>query len=368
MSRKNSVRVGPMTLAVSLVVLGVIWLAQNLTGFPYFSYLSRWWPVLLILLGLEYLWRHSRYSPEVSVRWSVVSLIMIFIISSGLASSAWVPPGTYMRVRDFVTHIDPVSREHSFKLEPISDYSSRTVRIENSSGEVRVRRSSDSSIHISGTMGYAGNGPELNDAVPGRVKAVPGDTILVTAENIEGYRLLRVDYLLEIPSGLNLEVSNNNGEVRVSEVVGNVSVENTNGEVTVKDIKGKVGVRNELGNIRLQSVAGDAALRANLGMIDINDFKGSLSAEVESGEINIRTDKPVYENWNLYTSLGSINVVFPGRSSVLLEASTQLGSVTGSNGINWQSQNGKKVSRLGDGQGSIKMTAQKGGVNVRLND
>ncbi|NPV89388.1 MAG: DUF4097 family beta strand repeat protein [Firmicutes bacterium] len=368
MSRKHAVRVGVLTLALTLIGLGAVWLAQNLTGVSYFSHLTRWWPVLLILLGAEYLLRHGRYDSEVPVRWSVGSLILIFLICGGLATAAWVPAVPLQQVRDLVVEEIQVEEPYHFDLDPIQDIPGRTVRIENTAGQVQVRGSSDGMVHVSGTMGYIRQNLETGGGVPGQVRAVPGDSLRVTAENNEGFKLRYVNYEVQLPPGINLEVKNGSGRVRVTGVDGSLGIENQNGEVTASEIRGKVAVRNSNGNVHLQNVTGDAALRTELGMIDINGFQGSLLAESNQGTINVRTDKPVTENWDLKTSMGSIEARIPEDSSVVLEASTQSGSINGSSRLNWQSQNGKKVSRLGDGQGTIRMSVHRGSINVNVAD
>lgn len=368
MSRNAAIRVGVITLALSLIVLGGAWLAQNLTSYPFMSHLMRWWPVLLILLGLEYLWRHYRYGPEMPVRWSIGSILLIFLICGGLATAAWVPSTPFVHMRDIMHQINPVQAQKSFNLEPVADFKGKTVRIENNTGTIQVNPAHDGQIHVRGVMSYREweQGPDFQ---PGEVKVIPGDPLVITAEKTErGVDWLNVNYNIEIPPGLNVEITNSAGSVTISGVLGDLNIINRLGEVEVKDCQGKVAVRNDSGNIRLENVQGNTALQSRLGMIAVKDFKGSLVAESSSGQINVRAERPVEENWDIKTSLGSIDVQIPRSSSVLLEAETGLGSISGSREIIWETQGSKKVFRLGDSRGTIQMRADRGSINVGLED
>ncbi|HEX2711754.1 MAG TPA: toast rack family protein [Candidatus Acidoferrales bacterium] len=53
-------RRSPIVFAVLLIGLGVLFLYANLRGLNAWPIVSRWWPLLLILLGLGKLWDHLR--------------------------------------------------------------------------------------------------------------------------------------------------------------------------------------------------------------------------------------------------------------------------------------------------------------------
>ena len=372
MNRNAAVRVGVITLAVSLIVLGGAWLAQNLTSYPVMSQLTRWWPVLLILLGLEYLWRHYRYGPEMPVRWSIGSLLLVFLICGGLATAAWVPSTPFGHMRDLINSLEPHSFDQSFDIGPIGGFPGKKVRVENGMGRVRVMPSPDEQLHIRGSISYRGleardnfNPPDE----PSEIATTRGDTLVIRVDSSQtGYGVANVNYEIELPPGLDLEVENGNGGVVIAGLNGDLSVTNRLGEVEVKDCQGKVAVRNDSGNLRLENIQGNTALQSRLGMIAVKNIKGSLLAETSSGQINIRTERPVEENWDLKTSLGSIDIQIPRSSSVVLEAEAGLGSVGGSREIGWETEGGKKVFRLGEGKGTVRMRADRGSIRVELED
>jgi Domain of unknown function (DUF5668) len=80
-------KVGSITLAVGLITVGVLLFAQNFMDIPVKD-IYRYWPVLLIGLGLEmvlYMVLYGRSNTEVKL--SVDGLCIVFIIVLGLVSN-----------------------------------------------------------------------------------------------------------------------------------------------------------------------------------------------------------------------------------------------------------------------------------------
>ena len=56
---KHKIRVGRYTAALLLVCTGVLLLLDEWRGTDYIFMLQRWWPLLFILLGVEYIVRYT---------------------------------------------------------------------------------------------------------------------------------------------------------------------------------------------------------------------------------------------------------------------------------------------------------------------
>lgn len=363
MNKREPVRVGVITLAVSLIGLGAAWLIQNLTPYATFSYLTRWWPLLLIFLGLEYLWRYRQFGLETRIRWSLGSLLILALISGGLAVGAWVPKTPLWELRDELTDLGlhrSVSR--SFELAPIGDYQGQGVRVENKLGEVKVRASRDGQIHVKGQISDGNSGHEQL----AEVKVTPGDPLLIRVDEGSNQRGVRVNYDIELPPNLNLEVDNKAGQVSVEDLIGDLGIINNLGETVVKGCQGKVAVDNNSGNIRVENGQGNMVLKSNLGMVAVRDCQGDLVIEADKGQINVRTDYPVAHNWDLRTAMGSIEVQIPDNSNAILEAEANRGSVNWSEQSPWKIEGNKRVVQLGDGQGRIRLNADLGSITVSL--
>lgn len=81
-------RVGSITLGLTLILIGVTFIFGNIYDFTMVGIIIKWWPVLLIMLGVEIL--ISGYSFEKSSEKlkfdgvSIVLTLIIFVITGGL--------------------------------------------------------------------------------------------------------------------------------------------------------------------------------------------------------------------------------------------------------------------------------------------
>ncbi len=75
-------RVGTFSMGILLIIIGIILLSSLISGFPVIEALFKWWPVLLIILGLEVL-AHIYFSNEEhpKVKYDIFSMFMIVVIA-----------------------------------------------------------------------------------------------------------------------------------------------------------------------------------------------------------------------------------------------------------------------------------------------
>ncbi|REE84472.1 hypothetical protein A8990_1146 [Paenibacillus taihuensis] len=73
-------RVGTWSMGAALIAMGIMLLASSLGGFQWFDQGIVWWPMLLILLGLEiviYLWRSKSEQQSAVLRYDLFSIIVV---------------------------------------------------------------------------------------------------------------------------------------------------------------------------------------------------------------------------------------------------------------------------------------------------
>jgi hypothetical protein len=122
-----------------------------------------------------------------------------------------------------------------------------------------------------------------------------------------------VTYELTVPRSMNVEVSNTNGTIRVSDVVGAHELETTNGRIEVSRCSGSLDATTTNGSIHaeLVKVAKDQPLRFNTtnGAIEVT-VPSNLAADIDADTTNgsIRSDLPVATTHSSRNSLrGTIN-------------------------------------------------------------
>lgn len=74
-------RVGTISMGIVLVVLGVILFLSQVNQLSALNMVSKIWPLILILLGLEILWfRYSSKDENIVIKYDIFSIFIVFVI------------------------------------------------------------------------------------------------------------------------------------------------------------------------------------------------------------------------------------------------------------------------------------------------
>ncbi len=336
-----SVKRRPSLLGALLWIgVGVLFLLRNFgIGPDFWSLAARYWPILLILLGLGKVIDYYRHKEGVSLRvGEVVGILILLIIGTAItkvSNSAisqafrdWpitigdssVRPGQWLGTSYTYT------QEATYPLT-----SSGPIRIENayglvsvtpgSDGEVRVRlkkivyTSDEARAKIIAEQIQLEAGPQGKEdsAAPVKVEAEPkGKTkqVFVVKNNRDAlaandYRF-NTDMEVFVPKKSDLVVQNSFGEVRVWSVDGKLNLATTHNPLELRDCSGEFTVSNRYaesrmsnltgnlnvdarGRVYIEGIKGDVNVRDEYSPVEINDVDGA--ATISNTESSIRLDK-----------------------------------------------------------------------------
>ncbi|MTI81909.1 MAG: hypothetical protein FH758_13745 [Firmicutes bacterium] len=76
---KKVIKTGPVTLSLALIITGMSMLLINLGGIESFNTLWKFWPLLLVGLGIEYFIRKLIHK-DVDIRFSIGSIFAIIML------------------------------------------------------------------------------------------------------------------------------------------------------------------------------------------------------------------------------------------------------------------------------------------------
>jgi hypothetical protein len=174
-----------------------------------------------------------------------------------------------------------------------------------------------------------------------------------------GTRTGFVDIVIEVPEDVALTLSAQMATVRVDgrlgrteirtqvgaihlDGTGDLTAQTSGGDVTVGHVAGTARVQG-LGVIRLDHLAGPAEVKNLTGPVEVGSAEGSLRLRSATGDLvvgsasadvaartphgSITVGSAAAGILDLRTSMGSIRVGVPEGTSVLLDATTKLGSV-----------------------------------------
>ena len=213
----------------------------------------------------------------------------------------------------------PIER---FSDEATLDDTVATIEIDDPKGAVIVRGDEDTTeVTVSRTVSYRGERPD------DETFEVDGDVLLLAGCG----RNCKVDYTVEVPSGVDVrgttqngaieleevgevEVRTSNGKIELDGVDGRVDAETSNGRIIGKDLNGD-GVRAQTSNGSIELVvatAQDVEARTSNGSIDVTVLSATytVTAETSNGrtDIGVANDADGEFALELHSSNGSITV------------------------------------------------------------
>jgi hypothetical protein len=167
--------------------------------------------------------------------------------------------------------------EHSFSDDHTVDSGVSSVRMQNGSGDVKVRYREGGATTIHRVVVH-----RRDEKPSGDTHRVEGDVLVLggCGDNCS------VNYEVWVPSA-NVRVLGEvgSGDVEVAGVA-SVEVNAGSGNVVVRDIAGPVRVETGSGDVRINDVAGDVTSKAGSGGIRLDGVKGSVVVDSGSGDID----------------------------------------------------------------------------------
>lgn len=314
-------KVGSITLAVGLITVGVLLFAKNFIALPVQD-LYKYWPVLLIGLGLEMILYMVLYNKkDESVKLSVDGLCIVFIIFLGLFSNGTnmfnlKGPGDFFFgihngdwVIDGMRYKTEISE--TFTKDNIAAGTSvKEVKIVNSFGEIKVLPSNSSNIKVESDVSVKCNDENkarqyIKDAIQIKEGAITEISIKSPNDaDRKDYAKARADMVIYVPKQVNVDAENSfgdlsaegvggscvleskNGEIKADDIGGNVTIRNAFGDIEAKNIGGKADISNKNGEIFAEGIGGTAVLETHFGDVDAVKIGGDLTVINNNGEIN----------------------------------------------------------------------------------
>jgi len=273
--------------------LGILFLMRNFDVGPDLWFMTaRYWPILLILLGLAKVIDYYRQKDGISLRiGEVFGLLFLFIIGSAVTRlhdsgiREWITTpivigGGEVRFGSSFTYSDEVS----YTLDPDTP-----LRIENSKGSITVTPGSDREVRVQLRKVIYNDDEALAKEIADKIELLGGpDTAAETPTFVlktnrdrlsSENHSFRTDIEIQVPQKLELQIQNLDGLVRVTDLEGKLNVRTTNKGLEVDHFTGQVVVANRRGRSRLKNITGDVTF----------DGRGRVEVENINGNVDIRT-------------------------------------------------------------------------------
>lgn len=295
--------------------LGALFLLYNFgVGPNVWSLAARYWPILLILLGIGKVIDYYRHKEGVSIRIGEVFAILFLVVVGSAITKFWesgaVEAFRSMPIRIGNTSVRPGQWfGTSFRYVEEGRYTvaaSTPLKIENSYGNVSLVPGSDGEVRVRLTKVVYDSDEDRAKRIASEIKLEGGPEggaeaaaflVRTNRETLasKDYRF-NTEMEVSIPPSAQVQVRNSFGEVRAASLGGRLDLSTSHNSLEVRDFTGELTASNRFAETRLLNVAGDVHV----------DARGRVYVESVKGNVDVRNE---YSPTEVTDVQGTVNVV-----------------------------------------------------------
>jgi len=280
------------------------------------------------------------------------------------------------------------SQEIKEVVLPLSVTDGKLLRIENPAGTVRVHGGqSDARVKASARI----RGRDAEDAKKKAETYVPvlvelEDAILIRQPEMGG---LTVDLDIYVTGPVPVEIKTQSGDLHVTDTKSSVKVMTQSGDVFLKGLDGtvdinlhsgdlsisdvvssSVAIENKTGDIELKRVVGNINARCASGNFSMKECSGkTITVESVTGDVRLDLVEPIVGVVSVRTVNGNATLAVSDGSDSRVSLSTLRGTVSCDLELQDLARIDQRVTgRLGEGTGSIDVSAVNGDIVLRMRD
>src|SRR5512136_1579152 len=286
--------------------LGIIFLLRNFgIGPDVWSLAARYWPILLILLGLGKVIDYYRQKEGVSLRvGEIIGILFLVLIGTLITKATQSHVGRVFRELPISIGGTPVRPGEwfgtSYTYTDEKSYAltaSTPVRIENSYGSVVVSPGSDQEVKVRIRKVVYQNDESRAKAIGAEIKVEAGPEGQAEAASFlvktnrdalasKDYRF-NTDLEVLVPPKTEVKVDNSFGEVRAANLEGKLELSTTHNELEIRDCTGEFIASNHYGDSRFANLTGNLTVDAR-GRVNAESIRGNVTVTDEFHPVEIR--------------------------------------------------------------------------------
>jgi hypothetical protein len=373
-------KIGIFTLAVSLILLGGIFLLNNFIDINVYHILSIAWPVFIILLGLEIVFSRILFGNQegrISISGKSVFFI-ILIVCITCVFSAFQRFPLYIDIGgDFL----PIAYKNETTVNKdmtIETKGKKKLKIINGFGDVNVKKGDikDIKVDIMVSMKHNYEEEEAQKIASNMLEVIndSGDTIKMinkrdkyTANN--EVNNLEVNLDITIPYDMELDITNKYGEIMVNDCSNLAVISNKHGNIFIDTIKGDVDIKNSYGEVEIKNIDGNVNVENKHGKVFANNVTKDMDIDVEYGKIKVSEIGGNVEITNVNETIEAEKI---GKNLTIESryCRIDIDGIKGDLNINGKHGNilGKKIDggvKVINEYGSIKVTETNKAIDIR---
>lgn len=296
-------KVGVITLAIALIVLGGVLLSNNFVNIDMSLFLSLFWPTAIVLMGLEiiitkFIVDRKKEEIKMKISFGSIILLIIVIVFTSVASiiiNSVTFPFTIDIARlingenPFYTYSSTYEESYDIEINNIEKLS-----VDNGYGDVEIREGSGDKIKINAVIEMQHNDEDYAEQISKKIieihegqKNIDIKSKVDTYNRNSGIGNLSTSFYIEIPSNIEVEVTNKYGDVSVEDINQKVTIDNKHGKIKVSNIDGVLEINNSYDKIEVSSVESDVIITNKHGEIKVKEVLGDVKIENSYDEVEV---------------------------------------------------------------------------------
>jgi DUF4097 and DUF4098 domain-containing protein YvlB len=276
--------VGPVVL-LAFGIIALLVTSGKLSAPDFWEWFIRWWPMLLVGIGLVSLleWFLDRGQPYRRSSGTFGIVVIIFILLGIAYSHRHVGDWSReMGVGDPGDWTNLMGEEHDHDTDSsVSIPANASVQVQNPRGDVTITGSGDNQVHVHAhQVVHSNSDSDANKIFPALDPkiTVNGNSVLV---KVEGRPNGNVDLTIELPGGASTDVTAGHGDVSVEGLGGDSNVTANSGDVKLSSMGSSLHVHMNKGDFAAHEIAGSVSLDGHISDVTVSEIGGSLSMDGE---------------------------------------------------------------------------------------
>jgi DUF4097 and DUF4098 domain-containing protein YvlB len=296
---------GPIIL-IAVGIIALLLITGRLDADMFWTAVERWWPLMLIGLGLVALaeWAIDLRRENPPARrfggyvWLVV--LLVFIGVGGTGWHHWSGPLRAQFGDDDGDFFNSFGRPQHTLDQPVLNTAipaNAIVQVQNPRGDISISAGDGADIGVTAhQVAFADNDADANkifDSQKAHV-TVTGNTVLV---KVDGNTSGRTNLSITLPRTASVNVTSQHGGVTVAGLGGSVDADVQHGDLEATAIQGHVHVRmSSHGDFSAHDIQGDVTVDGNGGDLTLSDIHGKVTLQGDyTGDTHLeRIDQPVH--------------------------------------------------------------------------
>lgn len=301
----KEIKIGRITLSFMFIALGIAMLLEKFIDYRIMDAIVVFWPVIIVFFGLEIIYSYFYIkldnNRDKKIDILSTSIILMFVAILGLSNIS----KTHIKFR----YSDDISEEVKLK-------DAKKIIIDDSNIDIVIKRSKDENCNIRLEGSYKHNNKE---DYKNKTKFIKQDnkgqairisrSVDIRNRNIKKIITRDMKYSIEVPSGIEVELISNYGNIDIEDIKSNISIVSNYGDVKLEDIVGNMSIENSYGDLIGEDINGSIFIKSNNGDISIKSSKikdKNLDIYCDFGDILLELPKQQTGKFNMITTYGNI--------------------------------------------------------------